>query len=351
MTLEYHSPPHARHAPTVHYPVRHHHLVHHSARQLLFRSLILIPRVRRRLPTVPTCLHPPSPTLRLPHLLEDPHIQVLLSSMAQHQLIDDFSIQPPICSDISSHAQTPLYTYHRRQVSSSSQLPRNARSRQPPAHLQDFYLHAAELQLGPHLPGSTEEALGHPGWRSAMEDELSSIYKNDTWDLVSLPSDRKAISTKWVFRVKHNADGTIAKFKARLVAKGFQQREGHDYAQTFAPVVKWNTLRSIVSLAGHHGWTIVHLDVKTAFLNGDIQEDIYVKPPPGFESLTHPHYACKLKKALYGLKQAPRAWYCKVDHYFISQGPQKSSAKVRTSIFMRITAYLRYLFSTWMTST
>lgn len=104
------------------------------------------------------------------------------------------------------------------------------------------------------------------------------------------------------------------------MAKGFQQHEGQVYSETFAPVIKWNTLRSIVSLAGHQGWTIFHLDVKTAFLNGDIEEDVYVAPTPGFESPTHPTHACKLKKALYGLKQAPRAYYCKVDNYLISQG-------------------------------
>lgn len=165
----------------------------------------------------------------------------------------------------------------------------------------------------------------HPGWKTAMEDELSSIYKNDTWEVVPLPQNRKAISTKWVFRVKTNADGSIAKLKARLVARGFQQKEGQDYTETFAPVVKWNTLRSVVALAGHNGWPIFHLDVKTAFLNGDITEDIYVSQPPGFSSSSS-SFVCKLKKALYGLKQAPRAWYMKMDNYLLSQGLQKSQA-------------------------
>jgi hypothetical protein len=138
-----------------------------------------------------------------------------------------------------------------------------------------------------HLPKDATEALAHLGWREAMEDELRSIYKNNTWDLVPLPHNKKAISTKWVFRVKTNVHGSIAKLKACLVVKGFQQKEGQDYKESFALVVKWNTLRSIVSLAGHHGWDILHLDVKTAFLNGVIEEDIYVCPLPGFES-SHP---------------------------------------------------------------
>lgn len=137
----------------------------------------------------------------------------------------------------------------------------------------DFYLNATEVeQLGHDLPNSTQEAMGHPDWRAALVDELSSIFKNDTWDQLSLLHDRKAILTKWIFRVKHNEDVTIAKFKAKLVAREFQPREDHDYTETFASVVKWNTLRSVVSLVGHQGWTIVQLDVKIAFLKKDILE-------------------------------------------------------------------------------
>lgn len=248
----------------------------------------------------------------------------------------ELTIEVPILPDTSSHAQVPVFTYQRRQATPSASLPvspsaslpvsRSGRMRQPPHRFQDFYLNVVEDLSCSNLPQNAAQALLHPGWKEAMEDELRSIHRNNTWDLVPLPLDRQAISTKWVFRVKTNANGSIAKLKARLVARGFQQKEGQDYKETFAPVVKWNTLRSIVSLAGHRGWSIFHLDVKTAFLNGIIEEDIYVTPPPGFESSHHRGYACKLKKALYGLKQAPRAWYSKVDHYLCSQGLQKSSA-------------------------
>lgn len=180
---------------------------------------------------------------------------------------------------------------------------RSGRTSKLPPKLRDFYLHVAEIPKTISLPISAEAALQHPGWKLAMEDELASIYKNGTWDLVPLPVDRKAIATKWIYRVKTNADGTIAKLKARLVAKGFQQKAGQDYFETFAPVVKWNTLRSIVALAGYQGWNIFHFNVKTAFLNGIIEEDIYVSPPPGFDSSSQSNYVCKLKKALYGLEQ------------------------------------------------
>lgn len=256
--------------------------------------------------------------------------------------IEDFSVDVPLRPDTNHHAQLPLHTYQRRQAASSTPttldhtgtsstntlLPttRSGRIRRIPSRLDDFHLHFTENAPQTSLPLSIEAALLHPGWKRAMDDELASIYKNGTWDIVSLPHDRQAITTKWIYRVKTNADGSTAKLKARLVAKGFQQKPGQDYTETFAPVVKWNTLRSIVALAGHHGWNIFHLDVKTAFLNGVIEEDIYVRPPPGFDSSVKPNHACKLKKALYGLKQAPRAWYTKVDTYLLSQGLQKSKA-------------------------
>lgn len=214
--------------------------------------------------------------------------------------INDFFIDIPIQPDGSHHAMLPLHTYQRRKnvpsahitldrtgTTSSDSMPpstRSSRTRKPSSRLADFYIHLTEHAPEVSLPISIDDALLHPGWKSAMDDELASIYKNGTWDLVPLPSDRKAIITKWVYRVKTNADGSTAKLKARLVAKGCQQKPGQDYTETFAPVVKCNTLRSIVALAGFHGWNIFHLDVKTAFLNGIIEEDIYVCPPPGFDA-------------------------------------------------------------------
>lgn len=115
----------------------------------------------------------------------------------------------------------------------------------------DYHLYAVEPNSTPSLPSSIHAALDHPRWRLAMEDEIKSIYKNDTWDIISLPPGRKTITTKWVYRVKTNADGSTAKLKARLVANGFQQKQGTDYTKTFAPVMKWNTLRSVVAIAGH----------------------------------------------------------------------------------------------------
>ena len=126
--------------------------------------------------------------------------------------------------------------------------------------------------------------------------------------------------------VKHAADGNIEKFKARFVARGFSQVEGVDYEETFAPVARYTSIRSIISIAAEMGWKIHQMDVKTAFLNGFIQEEVYIEQPQGFEVHGKESHVCRLKKALYGLKQAPRAWYSRIDTYLQGLGFTKSEA-------------------------
>ncbi|CAA7052678.1 unnamed protein product [Microthlaspi erraticum] len=196
-------------------------------------------------------------------------------------------------------------------------LRRGDRERTRPKYLDDYILLA--VQEGERLlltineePRDFSEAKKAKEWVLACE-EIRSIIKNNTWTLVYLPSGAKAIGLKWVFKLKRNSDGSINKHKARLVAKGYAQRYGVDYEEVFAPVARLETIRLLISLAAASGWEIHHLDVKTAFLHGDLKETVFVKQPEGFEEIGQEEKVCKLNKALYGLKQAPRAWNIKLN--------------------------------------
>lgn len=173
------------------------------------------------------------------------------------------------------------------------------------------------------IPQNADQALTSPEaghWYDAMQKEFQQMMDFDTWSLEKLPAGRKAISSKWVFTVKPNliGDGSIRKFKARLVIKGFSQRAGIDYNETFAPVAHNQSFRIILSLAAHHGLYLRQIDVVGAFLNGNIEEDIYMKQPDGFVRNGSEHLVCKLKKALYGLKQAGMIWNQQLDEFIVT---------------------------------
>ena len=171
------------------------------------------------------------------------------------------------------------------------------------------------------IPRSISEALQNPHWVQAMQAEMAALQHNHTWDLVSLPPGEKTVGCKWVYAVKHLPDGSIDRYKARLVAKGFTQIPGKDFSATFAPVAKLTTVRLLVSLAASQSWPLYQLDVKNAFLNGDLQETIYMDPPPGFRAEGEcSGKVCKLRKSLYGLKQSPRAWFSRFSNVVLSMG-------------------------------
>eukprot|EP00253_Pinus_taeda_P025555 PITA_25555 len=169
-------------------------------------------------------------------------------------------------------------------------------------------------------PSSYDEAKEYEEWRNAINEEYNSIMKNDTWELTELPKNRVPIGCKWLYKSKFNADGSIDKHKARLVAKGYSQKEGIDYEDTFAPVAKLNTIRIMIALATKYNWKMHQLDVKSAFLNGELKEEVYLVQPEGFVKQGQERLVCRLKKALYGLKQAPRSWYVKIDSFFYEKG-------------------------------
>nr|CAN83808.1 hypothetical protein VITISV_026963 [Vitis vinifera] len=145
--------------------------------------------------------------------------------------------------------------------------------------------------------------------QGSKEEEIQALEKNGTWEISELPEGKRPVGCKWIFTVKHNPDGSINRFKARLVAKGFTQSYGIDYEETFAPVAKLNSIRVLLSVAVNLDWNLHQLDVKNAFLNRELEEEVYMKIPPSMETLENSGKVCKLRKSLYGLKQSPRAWF------------------------------------------
>jgi hypothetical protein len=175
-------------------------------------------------------------------------------------------------------------------------------------------------------PTCFEEAIQKKEWTDAMTEEYQSIIKNDVWEIVPRPKSKDMVSSKWFFKIKHVVDGSIEKYKARFFARGFSQEEGIDYEKAFAPMARYTSIRTIISLAAKMKWKLHQMDVKTTFLNGVIEEEVYIEQPQGFEVEDRRSHVCRLKKALYGLKQAPRAWYGRIDIFLMSLVFTKSKA-------------------------
>ena len=193
-------------------------------------------------------------------------------------------------------------------------------------------------------PQSYTEAARDPLWQQAMDAELSALHRTGTWDLVMLPPGKKAIGSRWVYKIKTNSDGSVERYKARLVAKGFAQQYGMDYEETFAPVAKMTTIRALIAVASVRHWHISQLDVKNAFLNGDLKEEVYMIPPPGVAHSSG--QVCRLKKALYGLKQAPRAWFEKFSLVVTSLGFSPSHHD--SALFVKSTSTGRIILSLYV---
>ncbi|RVX13401.1 Vacuolar protein sorting-associated protein 53 A [Vitis vinifera] len=159
------------------------------------------------------------------------------------------------------------------------------------------------------FPKSTSEALSHLGWQQAMVDEMAALHSNGTWDLVSLPLGKSTVGCRWVYIVKVGPDGQVDRLKARLVAKGYTQIYGCDYGDTFSPVAKIASVHLFLSMAAIYHWPLYQLDIKNAFLHGELLEEVYMEQPPGFVAQGESSLVCKLRCSLYGLKQSPRAWF------------------------------------------
>jgi len=169
-------------------------------------------------------------------------------------------------------------------------------------------------------PSNIRQAMQYAHWRQAISEEFDALIKNGTWSLVPAPPNQNIVECKWLFRIKRNSDGSIARYKARLVAKGFTQCPGVDFHETFALVVRPQTIKLILTIALANKWPMHQLDVNNAFLQGTLQEEVYMEQPPGLKDAQHPKHVCKLHKAIYGLRQAPRAWHEALKEFITSYG-------------------------------
>ena len=199
-------------------------------------------------------------------------------------------------------------------------LRRSTRERRQPDHY-GVWVNVADESL--KEPVTMIEALASSDkekWRIAMQKEMKSIQENDVWALVELPKGRKTVGSKWIFKHKLNAEGVVERYKARLVAQGFTQKFGQDYDETFCPVVRFESIRMLIGMAAQHGLKLHQMDVTAAFLNGDLEEEVYMSQPEIFVVKGQEKLVCKLKRSLYGLKQSPRCWNSILDNRLREMG-------------------------------
>ncbi|KAH0711345.1 hypothetical protein KY289_007304 [Solanum tuberosum] len=225
-------------------------------------------------------------------------------------------------------------------------LRRSTRLKNPnPKYANNLYT-SCQFALIVSDPMNYEEAAGKEEWKKAMVEEMKSIEKNGTWEMIELPNGKNAIGLKWVFKTKVAADGSLQKHKAHLMAKGYAQQYGVDFEETFSLVARFETVRLVLALAAQLQWAVYQFDVKSASLNGDLQEEVYVTQLDGFIKEGDETKVYKLKKVLYGLKQAPRARYSKTDGYFHKNGYIRSEneptlyVKKKGNVFIIVCLYV-----------
>jgi len=221
-----------------------------------------------------------------------------------------------------------------------------------PAISDDYVVYSIEHECDLSIdedPVSVKQAMESDNsekWFNAMKEELKSMDDNQVWDLVELLESSKQVGCKWVFKTKRDSKGNIERYKAKLVAKGFTQKDGIYYKETFSPVSKKHSLRNILALVAHYDLELHQMDVKTAFLNGDLEEEIYMDQPEGFVSTGKENMVCKLKKSIYGLKQASKQWYLKFNDTITSYGFVENTVdrciymKVSESMFIILVLYV-----------
>uniref|UniRef100_A0A2N9HM41 Reverse transcriptase Ty1/copia-type domain-containing protein n=1 Tax=Fagus sylvatica TaxID=28930 RepID=A0A2N9HM41_FAGSY len=249
------------------------------------------------------------------------------------ELVNPISDESPSADPSSDVSPTTDPTFDESPLSASAANPINTTTPEPrrfhrvstlPSHLRDFHCFSTFATL--HEPHTFRKASSDPLWQQAMKEELDALLKTGTWDLVDLPAGKSAIGCKWVYKIKTRSDGTVDRYKARLVAKGFTQEYGIDYEETFAPVARLSSVRTLIAVSASRHWQLFQIDVKNAFLNGELTEEVYMQLPPGFSQPPgFSHKVCRLRRVLYGLKQAPRAWFAKFSSTISQHGFSASS--------------------------
>lgn len=236
----------------------------------------------------------------------------------------------PLSSEPSN--QLPTSTSQPAQAQPPNQHPMRTRSKNnitKPKFKLSLTATTTNTPLKPYIPKTVAEALRDPNWRKAMCDEINAQLRNGTSELVPPDPRHNIVGCKWVFTIKYLPDGEIDRYKAPLVEKRFHQQHGLDFTETFSPVIKSTTVRSVLHVAVTNGWPIRQIDVNNAFLQGTLDDEVYVTQPPGFVDQDHPHHVC----TLYGLKQAPRAWYQELRAFLLTQGFQNSLADASLFIY------------------
>uniref|UniRef100_A0A2N9G3J2 CCHC-type domain-containing protein n=1 Tax=Fagus sylvatica TaxID=28930 RepID=A0A2N9G3J2_FAGSY len=233
-------------------------------------------------------------------------------------------LQPATVTELPENSQTPaaIPTPHPMITRSKNfitkpRLPTDGTVRYP---LPKALLAVAHGSLSDPEPTCYTVASKSREWRQAMNLEFDALLQNHTWTLVPPHPSQNIIGCKWVFRVKRKADGSVERHKARLVAKGFHQQSGVDYDETYSPVIKPTTVRTVLSIAISSGWSLRQIDIQNAFLHGTLSEEVFMSQPPGYQHPIYPHHVCKLQRAIYGLKQAPRAWFSRLSTKLLELG-------------------------------
>jgi hypothetical protein len=245
-----------------------------------------------------------------------------LPAQVEHDVQNDY--QGPGDTDVplhdESHDQLPV-----PEIPPDVPLRRSTRDRHPSTRYSvDEYVLLTDGGE-PECYAEAMEDEHKSEWVDAMQDEMKSLHDNHTFDLVKLPKGKRALTNRWIYKVKQEEHTSQPRYKARLVVKGFRQRKGIDFDEIFSPVVKMSSIHVVLSLAASLDLKIEQMDVKTAFLHGDLEEEIYVEQPEGFRVKGKEDYVCRLKKSLYGLKQAPRQWYKKFESVMEEQGYMKTT--------------------------